>query len=196
MTNSRFSAVQLTLLSVIVALILESLLNQFGDPVAGWHTWLPWFQATVIAITVITIWSGFALILTVSVRRPELCDFVYPFGLLITLTLAANSLGESNLARYFSFLALSNVFACWALYAELRSISDNGQTAGVRQALYVQAVDLALSLLMALIVVASSPPIPVINFALTIAIAMQAFSAVGTMRGWRYVAGETSASGE
>lgn len=192
MPNSRFSAVQLTLLSIIVALILESLLNQLDNNSINWATLLPWLQAGLVAITVIAIWSGFALILSTSDRKPETVDFVYPFGLLITLSLATDSLGENRLASFFGFLAFGSLFACWALHSEWRSERRNNGGNGVRHALYIQSADTALNSLMALVLLVSVPPLAVVTFALIIAIMVQAVAAIGTMRGWRFVSRDPS----
>ena len=194
MQNNRFSAVQLTLLSVIVALILESLLNQLSDPEVGWNAWLPWLQASVIALTVIAIWSGFALILTTSGRKPSAVDFIYPFGLLIALTLATNSLGATQLASFFCCVAAAGAFACWALYAEWRELINKGQAGGVRRALNIQGASTLLSLFMAGLTFATTPPLAVANFALIIAALLQVFAALGTMTGWRFVVTRTEAS--
>ena len=188
MQPNRFSAVQLTLLSVIVALILESLLNQLGDSQAGWSAWLPWLQATVIALTVISIWSGFALILTTSERKPSAVDFVYPFGLLIALTLATNSLGATKLLSFFCFLATAGVFACWALYAELRDLGESGQSSGVRRALYIQGINTLLAILTVGVLRVFSLAVFVAQGALIIAVVLQVLAAIGTMTGWRFVA--------
>jgi len=188
MTNNSFSAVQLTLLSVIVALVLENLLNQFGDPSVGWTGSLAWLQSALVALTVISVWSGFALILTTSQRKPAPVDFVYPFGLLIALTLAANSLGQAQLIKFFTFLGIGGLFACWALGSELSNlISSSGQSAGLRRALYIQGADAVLCFAMVLILLASSPPQAVVVFALCIAVILQLAAALGTMQGWRFV---------
>lgn len=192
MPNNRFSAVQLTLLSVIVALILENLLNQFANQGVGWTGILPWLQSAVVALTVIAVWSGFALILTSSERKPEPVDFIYPFGLLITLTLAANSLGEAQLARFFMFLSLGGIFACWALRAEFLTLpAESDQAFGVRRAFYIQATDCILCLLMSLMLFAFSLPLAVTLVALGSAVIIQAIAAQGTMRGWRAVSAAT-----
>ena len=188
MQPNRFSAVQLTLLSVIVALILESLLNQLGDSQAGWNAWLPWLQATVIALTVISIWSGFALILTTSERKPSAVDFVYPFGLLIALTLATNSLGATKLLSFLCFLATAGVFACWALCAELRDLGESGQSSGVRRALYIQGINTLLAILTVGVLSVFSLAVFVAQGALIIAVVLQVLAAIGTMTGWRFVA--------
>jgi len=188
MPNSSFSAVQLTLLSVIVALILENLLNQFGDQSLGWSGALPWLQSASVAITVVSVWSGFALILTTSERKPETVDFIYPFGLLITLTLAANSLGGEQLTKFFTFLCLGGLFSCWALRSELVSLEPkSGQAIGVRRAMYVQLASTGLCFFMALLMLATSPPQAVVIFALIIAVILPITAALGTMRGWRSI---------
>jgi|GEM_PF-3349057 len=195
MPNNRFSAVQLTLLSVIVALILENLLNQIGNQSVGWTGPLPWLQAALVAITVIAVWSGFALILTSSERRPEPVDFIYPFGLLITLTLAANSLGEAQLARFFLFLCLGGLFACWALRAELLVLPEgSGEAVGVRRAIYIQASDCVLCLLMCAMLVVLTPPLAVTLIVLSGAVILQMIAAQGTMRGWRAISTPRSTS--
>jgi len=194
MPNNRFSAVQLTLLSVIVALILENLLNQFGDPTLGWSGILPWLQSALVAMTVIAVWSGFALILTTSERQPTPVDFIYPFGLLITLTLAANSLGAEQLTKFFIFLGLGGFFACWALRAEFLNLpADSDEAHGVNRAIYIQAADTGLCALLTLLLLATSPPEAVVKFALCIGVIIQLIAAQGTMRGWRAV---TAAAGE
>lgn len=192
MPNNRFAAVQLTLLSVIVALILENLLNQVSgsEALATWTTPIPWLQAAVVAVTVITIWSGFALILSLSDRPPATVDFVYPFGLLITLSLAANSLNTDQLWQFFMHLGLSSAFAYWALCVEQNHIEQSGATTGVRRAALIQGVDtlLCFGVMAAVLFV----PVPewLLIVILSLMSAIQIAAAAGTMQGWRYTTSE------
>lgn len=193
MPTNRFAAVQLTLLSVIVALILENLLNQLGNSDSNWSSALPWLQAAVVAATVISIWSGFALLLSTSNRQPEPIDFISPFTLLITLTLAANSLGTEELVKFFGFLLLAGLVSIWALNAELRFMIKNEDPAsrGVKKAIYLQAAGTAVAGLMALVLlVLASTPTAALVIGLIIAIAIQGAAAFGTMEGWRFVTQE------
>lgn len=192
MTNNRFAAVQLTLLSVIVALILENLLNQVSGAgaLATWTNPIPWLQAAGVAVNVITIWSGFALIMSVSDRPPATVDFIYPFGLLIALSLAANSVNAPQTWLYFMYLGIGGVFAFWTLHTEQRYIEMTGATTGVRRATLIQGVDalFCFAAMTALLVFAI--PDWLLSLLLSIAIVIQLFAARGTMQGWRYATSE------
>lgn len=187
MPINPFSSVQLTLLSVTVALILENLLNQLGAITADWSTALPWLQAGVVAVTVLTIWSGFALILSVSTRQPSAVDFIYPFGLLIALTLAANSVGEDKLVQFFLFLALGGVFATWALFAEIDPDMEGGNLGGIRRAIQLQALDAGICLVTGLALLLVNPATALVLGAMVVVILVQGVAAYGTMQGWRFV---------
>lgn len=174
MPTNRFAAVQLTLLSVIVALILENLLNQVSGA-AGldtWHGAIPWLQAAAVAVTVITIWSGFALILSGSNRPPATIDFVYPFGLLITLSLAANSLDVDQTGLFFMHLCLGGVFAVLALRTEQIYLDADGRVAGVRQAVIIQGIDVVACFVAMIGALLFEPPNGFIALMLVIVIAV------------------------
>jgi len=187
-TNNRFASVQLTLLSVIVALVLENLLNQVTGGTA--NTPLMWLQAALIAITVITVWSGFALILTVSDRQPAPVDFICPFGLLVSLTLAAGQLGAESLLPYFVFIAASSLFAIWALNAERIHVQtkEDGRSEGIRKAVILQCIDAALAMAASAVLLLTTPPLALALIIICLCIAIQIIAAVGTMQGWRFVA--------
>ena len=127
------------------------------------------------------------LILTTSERKPSAVDFVYPFGLLITLTLATNSLDTTKLVSFISFLAAAGVFACWALYAELRDLGASSQSSGVRRALYIQATNTLLAIFTLGVLLLVSPAVFLAQGALINAAVLQVLAAIGTMTGWRFV---------
>lgn len=192
MPTNRFAAVQLTLLSVIVALILENLLNQVSGT-SGLDTWqsvVPWLQAAAVAITVITIWSGFALILSVSNRPPATVDFIYPFGLLISLSLAANTLNTSQAWLFFMYLLLGAVFAVWALRTEQTYLEASGVITGVRRAVIIQGVDTLLCFVAMLLALLFALPNWLIAGLLVILICVQLVAAAGTMQGWRFASSD------
>jgi len=188
MPTNRFAAVQLTLLSVIVALILENLLNQVSGATGldTWHNAIPWLQAAAVAVTVITIWSGFALILSGSDRPPATIDFIYPFGLLITLSLAANSLNTAQPWQFFMLLGLGAVFAVFALRSEQSHIETGGVVSGVRRAVVIQSIDAVLCFVAMTMALVFTLPQWLNILILIVLIGVQLVAAAGTMQGWRY----------
>ncbi|MEM7216753.1 MAG: hypothetical protein AAF515_00210 [Pseudomonadota bacterium] len=183
---NRYAVVQLTLLSITVALILENLLGQVDDPSVDWSAPLTWLQGALIVVTVINIWSGFALVQSITTRAPQIVDLIYPFGLLIFLTLAANSLADGKHLRFLASIVMSGSFACWALWTE-SNYAELTNTPGVpKMVFYFQLGTVLVSLATCIALWAADISESVLMLVLGGLVIAHIWSAFDTLAGWRF----------
>jgi hypothetical protein len=126
----HFAGVQLTLLSVVVALILENLLGAYRDRPqpfdAAVDAWLFWLQASLILASAVSMWAGFALSLSISSRRPTPVDFIAPFGLLIAMNLAIGAMNPPLPGSFLVAAGAASLLASGIVYLDYRWAGTRG----------------------------------------------------------------------
>jgi hypothetical protein len=92
--RDHFVTMQLTLLSIVIALVLENLLSRISDlphndfsSVAGWLTWM---EIALLLASAIATWAGFGFAFASPSRRPAIIDFLTPLLLLATMNAAVH----------------------------------------------------------------------------------------------------------
>lgn len=138
----HFASVQLTLLSIVVALILENLLSAYWERPQPFPSdalqWLFWLQAGVVLATALSMWSGFALSFNyLHLRQPTALDIVAPFGLLITMNLAIGAMHPPLPAGFLLAAGAGSFIAGIILYLDTRNSRRRGK-AGPVTALSIQ----------------------------------------------------------
>ncbi|MCZ6641480.1 MAG: hypothetical protein O7F71_07885 [Gammaproteobacteria bacterium] len=125
--RDHFTTLQLTLLSIIVALVLENLLGAFWDRetpgVVDLTTVLWWLQVGLVLLSALSAWAGFALTLTSRSRRANFVDVLAPFALLITLNLAIGVLHPGSLSAYLLAIGSASLIAGFMLLSDVRASS-------------------------------------------------------------------------
>lgn len=114
--KDRFVTVQLTLLSITVALILEGLLGALMEA-PGW-SFIVSVQAADVAASALAMWLGFAYSISASDKIPHVLDFLAPFGLLMTLSLATRFIGQVPLTMFLLCVAAGSFIAAAALWLD------------------------------------------------------------------------------
>ena len=147
----HFASVQLTLLSIVVALILENLLSAYWERPQPFSSdalqWLFWLQAGLILATALSMWSGFALSFNyLHLRQPTALDIIAPFGLLITLNLAIGAMQPPLPAWFLLAAGAASLLAGIILFLDTRNSRRRG-SAGPLGALIVQMGIAALNLI-------------------------------------------------
>ncbi len=195
--RDHFTTVQLTLLSIIVALVLENLLSAFWDRETpdqfDLTTALWWFQVALILLSSISAWAGFGLSMSVNSRRVNFVDVLAPFALLIALNLAVGVLHPGNIAAYLLAIGVASLIAGLMLLSDVQDFSTviggqsdgniEGPTRAMRLQLSMAAWDFAGVLLLLLGVIET------LGGCIVIALACvgQSVGLAGTIRGWRSV---------
>jgi len=113
-----FATVQLTMLSIVVALILENLLGTLFD-LDVWSS-LILLQALDVLASSLSMWVGFGLALTLVEKQPSYSDFLNPFFMLILLSLAVRCIATGNLPGFFLAGALATASSTFNLWTEVR----------------------------------------------------------------------------
>jgi hypothetical protein len=95
--RAAFPMLQVTLLSIIVALAFENLLEAMNASAVLWQRSdaqpLAWLQVVAITATIVTMWSGTTLQIMMADRAPRGPDFLFPIGFLALLHVLIANLG-------------------------------------------------------------------------------------------------------
>lgn len=185
----HFASVQLTLLSIVVALILENLLSAYWERPQPFASdalqWLFWLQVGLILATALSMWSGFALSFNyLHLRQPTALDIIAPFGLLITLNLAIGAMQPPLPAGFLLAAGAGSLLAGIILFLDTRN-SRRRSRAGPVGALVVQTSIAALNLIGAGAVALGW--LEILGACLVVAVALIAQTAgiLGIARYWR-----------
>lgn len=131
--RDHFTTVQLTLLSIIVALVLENLLSAFWDreasSVVDLTTALWWLQVALVLLSALSAWAGFTFALSTNSRRVDFVDVLAPFALLITLNLAIGVLHPGNISAYLLAIGSASLVAGFMLLSDVRASSPDAGAA-------------------------------------------------------------------
>jgi len=183
--KDKFATVQLTLLSIIVALVLENLLNELSQSEILWGATLAsavlWLQVLVILATVMCIWSGFAIALSLG-RSPYWGDFIAPMGLLIALFAAATNLYPQPAHWWFVAVAFGSGLSGWILHYDSLSAEKAGHP-GPQTAMKIQLGLAIYYLLGAVVLLFFNQPI-IIASLIFAALVVEASVARGILIAW------------
>lgn len=130
--KDRFVTVQLTLLSIVVALVLEGLLGTLmAQP--QWSA-VTVIQALDVMASALAMWLGFAYGISTVDKVPHIMDFLAPFGLLISLSLGVRFIGSEPLTAFLLCVAAGSIIAASALWLDCLQASEAGLAGPTRQA--------------------------------------------------------------
>jgi hypothetical protein len=122
--RDHFVTMQLTLLSIVIALVLENLLSRISDlphndfsSVAGWLTWM---EIALLLASAIATWAGFGFAFASPSRRPAIIDFLTPLLLLATMNAAVHWLYPEPPAGYLAASAAGSWIASALLFTQWR----------------------------------------------------------------------------
>jgi hypothetical protein len=138
--KDRFVTVQLTLLSITVALILEGLLGSLMEA-PGW-SFIVSVQAADVAASALAMWLGFAYGISVVDKIPHVMDFLAPFGLLMTLSLATRFIGQEPMTVFLICVAGGSFVAATTLWMDCQ-LAQRANMSGPRsQAILLTSIGL------------------------------------------------------
>ena len=138
--RQRFVTVQLTLLSIVVALILEGLLGVL----LALEDWTPLVlvQSLDVLTSALAMWVGFAFSISVADKSPHLLDFLGPFALLIFLQLAVRFIAEGDFPAFLFAGACASLVAAWSLWLDVRIAGRHGTNGPVSTAVLLTGIGL------------------------------------------------------
>lgn len=120
--RESFVTVQITVLSIIVALGLENLTGALADAptVEGWWLASRWLQVLLFATVLIVMWGGFSLTAATTRRPPSLLDLIAPFALLGCMNWAAWGIQSVALHQVLMAIGVSSSLSALMIYADYR----------------------------------------------------------------------------
>jgi hypothetical protein len=142
--------IQITLLSIIVALAFENLLEAMNAIDAFWErsalALLVWLQALGVTATVLTMWSGTALLITLKERPPRTTDFLIPIAFLALLHVIIANLGNVPAHLWFYAAAAGAALAGSMVWLESPSTAPaRARPGGWRGARLATQIQFALA---------------------------------------------------
>ena len=125
--RALFPTIQITLVSIIVALALQQLLDLLPTIDALWEPTVVaarlWCQALVGFVIIVKMWTGFVLAAVVSERVPRAIDLIGPIGILIFVDAQIANIGVEHALRWWYVMGAGSLVA--AIYIESQSVSDS-----------------------------------------------------------------------
>ncbi len=177
----QFATVQLTLLSLVVALILENLMGIMSE--LDTRPFLVWLQSLDILVSAFSMWVGYAFAFMAGNKRPHITDFFTPFGLLIFLHLAAYCMATGNLSGFFFAGAAGTASAVVNLWANVAAAKRAGLGGPLTTAKLLTAGCL-VEILGGLIYSFGNPGPAVASVLILAAISLQMATSAESIKGW------------
>lgn len=179
-----FATVQLTMLSIVVALILENLLGTLFE-LDHW-TPLILLQSLDVLASALSMWVGFGLALTLVDKQPTLSDFLNPFFMLILLSLAVRCIATGNIQGFFFAGALATLSSTINLGVEVaaaRKLGGEGPTTIFKLLITTTTVEFIATAVMGL----GWGNVAIACGFLFVAFALQGLASAHSIRAWRRV---------
>ncbi len=131
--NARalFPTIQITLVSIVVALALQQLLDRLPTVDALWEFTIVaagiWCQALVAFVIIIKMWTGFVLTAVVTDRVPRALDLLGPIGVLIFVDAQIASIGVEHTLRWWYVMGAGSLVAAAFIAGQLPVASVDPQ---------------------------------------------------------------------
>ena len=199
----HFPTIQITMVSIIVALALQQWLDRLPVVDAMWEP-TPvaariWCQALTAIVIIVKKWSGFVLASVVTERVPTALDLLGPIGILIFVDAQIASIGVEHVLRWWYVLGAGSLLAAAFIAGQMIDNPDRtpseaefvaGRSSLMRRfgAANPATAEAALGIV-ALLIAASHQTIGLDQTGLLIAgslyLIAQAVSAIGPIVAWR-----------
>lgn len=185
--REHFVIVQLTLLSIIVALILENLLSSLWENnpmhMGSIEGWIALFEVSLVVLSAFATYTGFGLTLSFPGKRPRVIDFLMPFGLLFTMQIGIGFLMPEPIQFFLIAMGSASAIAGVQLIFDWRVVTTNRLEGGVPPAI-LQISIAVWDWLGAILISTGAIALPGACFFLVVAASAQLLGAAGTLRGW------------
>ena len=113
--RAQFSTIQITMISIVVALALQEWLDRLPTIDVLWEpSWVAvrvWCQAAVAFAIILKMWTGFVLGAATSQRVPGPLDLLGPMGVLIFVDAQIGSIDVEHALRWLYVLGVGSLFA-------------------------------------------------------------------------------------
>ena len=186
--QKHFVIVQLTLLSIVVALILENLLSSLRDnnPISldSMEGWIALLEVALVLLSSIAAYAGFSLSLS-FLKRPQVIDFLMPFGLLISMQIGIGFLMPGAVHYFLLAMGSASLIAGLQLISDWRLAMATSERSGGTGVPALLQVSIALwDWLGAWLIYVDLISLPGALVFVAVAAAVQLIGVSGTLHGW------------
>ena len=187
--REHFVVVQLTLLSIVVALILENLLSSLweSNPIGftSIEGWIAFLEVVLVLLSAVATYAGFSLSLSFPRKRPQVIDFLMPFGLLFTMQIGIGFLMPGAVHYFLLAMGGASFIAALQLGSDWRmAIGEADQGAGAGGPAILQMSIALWDWLGALLLALDLIGLPGAVLFVGGAAIVQTIGVSGTLRGW------------
>ena len=113
--REHFSTIQITMVSIVVALALQEWLDRLPAVDALWQpSWVAvrvWCQALVSFAIILKMWTGFVLAAATTQRVPRAIDLIGPMGILVFVDAQIACIDADHVLRWLYILGVGQVAA-------------------------------------------------------------------------------------
>lgn len=187
--REHFVVVQLTLLSIVVALILENLLSSLWDnnPIGftSIEGWIAFLEVALVLLSAVATYAGFTLWLSFPEKRPQVIDFLMPFGLLITMQIGIGFLMPGAVHYFLLAMGSASFIAALQLASDWRmAMAEANQPEGAGGPAILQMSIALWDWLGALLLGVDLIGLYGAAVFVGVAVILQTIGVSGTLRGW------------
>ena len=123
--REHFVVVHLSILSIVVALILENLLSSLwnNNPIGftSIEGWIAFLEVALVLLSAVATYAGFSLSLSFPEKRPQVIDFLMPFGLLFTMQIGIGFLMPGAVHYFLLAMGSASFIAALQLASDWRT---------------------------------------------------------------------------
>ncbi|HET6471890.1 MAG TPA: hypothetical protein VFG38_08605 [Pseudomonadales bacterium] len=130
--RAQFSTIQITMISIVVALALQEWLDRLPTIDALWEpSWVGtrvWCQALIGFAIILKMWTGFVLGAATSHRVPRPLDLIGPMGLLVFVDAQIASIDVEHALRWLYVLGVGSLAAAGLIVGQRMTFDTNPET--------------------------------------------------------------------
>ena len=194
--RAQFSTIQITMISIVVALALQELLDRLPTIDALWQpssiAVRLWCQVLVAFAIIVKMWVGFVLGAASTERVPRVSDLLGPMGILVFVDAQIASIDVEHALRWFYILGVGQLAAAAFIAGQQMAFGDarrDAASTGQRAALVDPATAEAWIGVCALVAALADQTIEFGDWGLLVGCAflliIEVASAAGPIVGWR-----------
>jgi len=137
--REHFSTIQITMVSIVVALALQEWLDRLPTVDALWQpSWVAvrvWCQALVSFAIILKMWTGFVLAAATTQRVPRPIDLIGPMGILVFVDAQIACIDVDHALRWLYILGVGSLAAAAFIAGQRMSFEATpGTDAGTARA--------------------------------------------------------------
>ncbi len=135
----QFPSMYVTLVSVIQAIALETLVSRVGElglsPSLSWESALVWLEVGLLGQTVFYVWISYTLLVTIAQWVFRFSDFAAVFAVGVFQFTAISWIGADSIEPFMMIAAVGFLAGAWITWSNTGAAQTRPENARIMQAL-------------------------------------------------------------